>query len=141
MLEDFRVNAPHVKVSVVMPGHIGTDIVINSQKIHARNEPERDSAASFRATLQQRGLPTDEMSDDDILQLVETFGTMFRDAAPISAAEAATIILDGVKADRWRILVGADAVELDERVRANPEAAYGPGGLSLGTMGGIGTEV
>ena len=27
LLEDFRVNAPHVKVAVVMPGHIGTDIV------------------------------------------------------------------------------------------------------------------
>ena len=27
LLEDFRINAPHVKVAVVMPGHIGTDIV------------------------------------------------------------------------------------------------------------------
>ena len=33
LLEDFRVNAPHVKVAVVMPGHIGTDIVINSRRI------------------------------------------------------------------------------------------------------------
>ena len=29
-----------------------------------------------------------------------------------------------MKAGRWRILVGADAHRLDERVRANPEAAY-----------------
>ena len=27
LIEDLRVNAPHVKVSVVMPGHVGTDIV------------------------------------------------------------------------------------------------------------------
>jgi len=33
LMEDFKVNAPHVNVSVVMPGHIGTDIVINSRKV------------------------------------------------------------------------------------------------------------
>ena len=40
------------------------------------------------------------------------------------AAEAATIILDGVKADKWRILVGKDAHQIDERVRRSPEQAY-----------------
>ena len=44
--------------------------------------------------------------------------------APTTAAQAARIILDGVKAERWRILVGEDAHKLDERVRQNPEAAY-----------------
>ena len=52
LLEDFRINAPHVGVSVVMPGHIGTDIVINSQRIHSRNEPgsaaTSDTAAAIR---------------------------------------------------------------------------------------------
>jgi hypothetical protein len=33
-------------------------------------------------------------------------------------------ILDGVKAERWRILVGEDAHRLDERVRQSPERAY-----------------
>ena len=47
-----------------------------------------------------------------------------REDAPTSAAEAATIILDGVKADRWRILVGPDAHIIDEMVRASPERAY-----------------
>src|SRR5438270_9675824 len=41
-----------------------------------------------------------------------------------SAAQAATIILDHVKADRWRILVGADAHKVDEMVRQSPERAY-----------------
>jgi hypothetical protein len=36
------------------------------------------------------------------------------------------IILDGVKAERWRILVGDDAHRLDERVRQTPERAYEP---------------
>jgi hypothetical protein len=34
------------------------------------------------------------------------------------------VILDGVKADRWRILVGEDAKKIDERVRQTPEQAY-----------------
>ena len=44
--------------------------------------------------------------------------------APTSAAEAAAIILDGVKADRWRILVGSDAHLMDRMVREDPEHAY-----------------
>ena len=30
LIADFRINAPHIKVSVVMPGHIGTGIRVNS---------------------------------------------------------------------------------------------------------------
>ena len=41
-----------------------------------------------------------------------------------TAAAAATVILDGVKAERWRILVGQDAHHLDELVRQAPEDAY-----------------
>ena len=44
--------------------------------------------------------------------------------APTSAAEAATIILDGVKADHLRILVGRDAHLIDNMVRADPDHAY-----------------
>ena len=48
----------------------------------------------------------------------------FRENAPTTAAQAATIILDGVKNEKWRILVGKDAEYLDARVRAAPETAY-----------------
>jgi hypothetical protein len=48
----------------------------------------------------------------------------FRDKAPLSAAGAAAIILDGVRAGSWRILVGEDARTLDKLVREAPEAAY-----------------
>jgi len=48
----------------------------------------------------------------------------FRDKAPLSAAQAATIILDGVRSGAWRILVGEDAKKIDAAVRAKPEAAY-----------------
>ena len=34
LIEDLRVNAPHVRVAVVMPGHVGTDIIVNSLRAH-----------------------------------------------------------------------------------------------------------
>ncbi len=51
-------------------------------------------------------------------------GKDFRDKAPLSAAQAAAIILDGVRAGAWRILVGEDAAMIDAAIRAKPEAAY-----------------
>ena len=43
-------------------------------------------------------------ADDDIRKMVAERERRFLEEAPTSAARAATIILDGVKADRWRIL-------------------------------------
>ena len=48
----------------------------------------------------------------------------FMTDAPTTPAQAAAIILDGVKADRWRILVGSDAQLMDRMVREDPEHAY-----------------
>ncbi len=50
----------------------------------------------------------------------------FLEQAPMTAAQAATVILDGVRAGQWRILVGDDAHLLDSLVRANPTEAYEP---------------
>jgi hypothetical protein len=57
-------------------------------------------------------------------QGLQMVGEMFRDNAPMTAAEAANVILDGVRQERWRILVGEDAKVLDEMVRESPEEAY-----------------
>jgi NAD(P)-dependent dehydrogenase (short-subunit alcohol dehydrogenase family) len=130
LIEDFRVNAPHVRVAVVMPGHIGTDIVLNSREILGIDIDEA------RQQLARRGLTTDGASDDDIRSFMKMFGEMFRDNAPVTAAQAATIILDGVRAGIWRILVGDDARAIDEAVRADPEGVYGEHGLSLDTVTG-----
>jgi hypothetical protein len=51
-------------------------------------------------------------------------GEAFRDMAPLSAASAAQVILEGVRNNQWRILVGEDAVTTDQMVRADPEHAY-----------------
>ncbi len=64
------------------------------------------------------------ISDEDIQKLVAEREQRFCEEAPMTAAAAATIILDGVKADRWRILVGEDAQRIDDLVRHSPERAY-----------------
>ena len=87
LIEDFRLNAPHVGVSVVMPGHIGTEIVNNSRKILQSDEgPRTDTLANVRLQMERRGFPTDAMDDDAIVSLMESMGAMFRDGAPMTAA-------------------------------------------------------
>lgn len=127
LIADLRLNAPHIKCSVVMPGHIGTSIPLNSRKIQTGNQSDELDAAAIamaRARLASTGRDVSGLSDDDIRKLVAERERRFLAEAPTSAAEAATIILDGVKADRWRILVGADALRIDELVRGSPEHAY-----------------
>ncbi len=127
LITDLRINAPHVKCSVVMPGHIGTSIPLNSRKIHGGSEADAMNAtqiAHARARIASTGRDVSSLSDEDIRKIVAERERRFREEAPISAASAATIILDGVKADRWRILVGEDAQRLDELVRQSPERAY-----------------
>jgi NAD(P)-dependent dehydrogenase (short-subunit alcohol dehydrogenase family) len=127
LIADLRVNAPHIQCSVVMPGHIGTSIVANSLKILSGGDGETLSPAAMaqaRARIAAMGRDTSTLSDADIQKLVTERARKFLDEAPTSAAAAATIILDGVKADRWRILVGDDARLIDERVRTAPERAY-----------------
>jgi NAD(P)-dependent dehydrogenase (short-subunit alcohol dehydrogenase family) len=41
LINDLRLNAPHVKCSVVMPGHIGTSIVSNSRKMQSGTDSDR----------------------------------------------------------------------------------------------------
>jgi NAD(P)-dependent dehydrogenase (short-subunit alcohol dehydrogenase family) len=124
---DLRMNAPHVKCSVVMPGHIGTSIVQNSRKIQGGNDSDAMSPkeiAQMRARLASMGIDVAKLSDADVARAAAERARKFMEEAPTSAAEAAKIILDGVKAERWRILVGKDAELLDKRVREAPERAY-----------------
>jgi NAD(P)-dependent dehydrogenase (short-subunit alcohol dehydrogenase family) len=128
LITDFRLNAPHIRVSVVMPGHIGTSIVINSGKAHGRTPESLDADALSRMRLQltARGLPGETISDEDLRKGAQMMAEGFRDNAPTTSKQAATIILEGVRANRWRILVGEDAEKLDREVRADPEHAYEP---------------
>ena len=70
------------------------------------------------------GMDVSGMSDQDVRKMAAERARRFREEAPTTAAAAATIILDGVKADRWRIPVGEDARRIDDLARQSPERAY-----------------
>jgi NAD(P)-dependent dehydrogenase (short-subunit alcohol dehydrogenase family) len=132
LIEDLRTNAPQVRVAVVLPGHVGTDIVANSLRARGLPAPEQMSEAQLeeliprpaRARLISAGLLAEDASADDLRQMLVRANTDFRDKAPVSAGEAATIILGGVRSGTWRILIGQDAAMIDAAVRATPDAAY-----------------
>jgi NAD(P)-dependent dehydrogenase (short-subunit alcohol dehydrogenase family) len=125
LVEDLRTNAPHVRVAVVLPGHVGTNIVGNSLRALGL-DAERMTDAELEAArdrMREGGLPAGVPTAELRRNLIQA-DTDFRESAPLSAAEAATIILDGVRSGAWRILVGNDAGRLDAFVRAKPESAY-----------------
>lgn len=127
LITDLRLNAPHIKVSVVMPGHIGTGFRTNSLKVQTSNDSDQLDArqiAQARARLTSMGKDASALSDEEIEAMLAERARRFLTDAPTSAAEAAAIILDGVKADRWRILVGSDARLMDQMVRDDPEHVY-----------------
>jgi NAD(P)-dependent dehydrogenase (short-subunit alcohol dehydrogenase family) len=121
--EDLKMNAPHIKCAVVMPGHIGTEIVANSRTILSGGKVDVSGARKMMAAM---GMDVSKLDDTQIGQMIEMQAIAFRDNAPTSASQAATIILDGVRNEKWRILVGDDAHYLDEQVRKAPEDAYTP---------------
>jgi NAD(P)-dependent dehydrogenase (short-subunit alcohol dehydrogenase family) len=135
LIEDFRVNAPHVKVSVVMPGHIGTDIVKNSRTIlgaYFGSDMSADELQVARTEMVKRGMP-DSITDEDVKNMIRMMGDYFKNNAPLTSEQAAAIILDGVRKGEWRILVGDDAHRIDDACRRDPHAVY-EGDFSLGTL-------
>jgi NAD(P)-dependent dehydrogenase (short-subunit alcohol dehydrogenase family) len=132
LIEDLRTNAPQVRVVLVLPGHVGTNILANSYRALGKPDPAHMSDAQVaemiplevRVKLIEAGLLAKGASTDDVRRMIAQLWTDFRDKAPLSASDAATIILDGVRSGSWRILVGKDAKMIDEKVREKPEAAY-----------------
>lgn len=126
LLTDLRKNAPHIGVSVVMPGHIGTSIALNSQQKWMGEAAAMDAqqVAGVRERWTRLNPDAAQMTDDMIRSLSQSGAEEFRDKAPTTAAQAAQVILQGVQNNEWRILIGDDAIALDKAVRANPETAY-----------------
>ena len=134
LVEDLRSNAPQVRVVVVMPGVVSTDIAANSRRALGLPEWEQLSDAELlelvpeagRAVLVATGLLAEDFSADDLRRAIPRLRDDLLDTG-FTAARAATIILDGVRSGAWRILVGEEAKMLDEQVRANPEAPFNYG--------------
>src|SRR5690348_4867448 len=68
LITDLRVNAPHVKVSVVMPGHIGTGIVLNSMRYFGLDPKDLDGEQlqRVRTQLAGQGIDASGASDEDL---------------------------------------------------------------------------
>src|SRR5262245_42930907 len=92
LIGDLRMNAPHIKCSVVMPGHIGTSIVSNTRKIHTGHEAGDLTAqeiASARQRMAAYGMDVSKISDEEIQKMSVERAQKFRDDAPMTAAAAA----------------------------------------------------
>lgn len=100
-IANFQMNAPHIRVSVVMPGRIRHGY---SRQLAQSANPSRrgwaDAAqiAQIRARLTSMGRDAAKYSDADIECMHAKRARRFVTDAPTSAAESAKIILDGVKA-------------------------------------------
>lgn len=129
LIQDLRLNAPHVHVHLVMPGHVGTSIAQNVFRVHGKSLPEdmsSDDLLSIREGLQRASVDVSFMSDDDLRGAIRKRVNDFQDEAPLSAKQASELILEGVREERWRILIGADAKALDSAVRQHPDDSYEP---------------
>ena len=129
LIHDFRFNAPHLTVSVVMPGHTGTGIISNSLDILGQKQPAEWTAEEIRRNKKRWQIAgrddVEGMSDEQVRMVGAREIENMRDLG-LPPAEAARIILDGVKKKRWRILIGSDTKTLDHLVRQSPETAYDP---------------
>ena len=95
LLNDLRINAPHVKVAVVMPGHVGTSIVENSTMVLGRSsfaEMGADDLAELRERWTRLGLPVGGVDDDALRAALLQRARDFEQRAPTSADEAAQIL-------------------------------------------------
>lgn len=131
LVEDLRTNAPQVRVVVVMPGVVSTDIGENSRRALGLPALDQLSDAELlemvpdiaRAVLIGMGLLAEDFSADDLRRAIPHLKDELQEKG-FTAAQAAKIILDGVLSGAWRILVGEEAKMLDGQVRANPEAPF-----------------
>ena len=123
LIDDFRVNAPHVNVSVVMPGHIGTSIAENTGKILGGERTDEDYE-KVKENMIKMGMPVHNFSVEQIKEQIKENAESFKNNAPTSSEQAAEIILSAVKKKEWRVLVGEDAKAIDQWVRNDPVDAY-----------------
>jgi len=145
LINDLKLNAPHIRAALVMPGHIGTSIADNSQgqMTPAKLQMIRENATKrVRAVERLRGTEDYEKlersgqlkgylkdfsnkSDETVAKMMEKGAIMFSQGG-MTSNKAAERILLGVRRGEWRILLGADAKILDEAVRKYPAEAYDP---------------
>jgi NAD(P)-dependent dehydrogenase (short-subunit alcohol dehydrogenase family) len=123
---DLAVYAPHVRATLVMPGYIGTPIAVNTRALHGRQafELTAEELERERQRLSAQGVDFGSATDDEARQILDDRAASYEPNGTLTAAQAATIILDGIRAGKWRILVGDDAIAVDRLLRRFPNIAY-----------------
>ncbi len=114
------------RVFLPLPIKSGDGVLVNTSSVGGfwtTGGPGMPNTAYAAAKFAVRGF-TEALFEDLRTRALARLTTDFRDKAPLSAAGAAAVILDGVRSGAWRILVGEDARRLDAAVRARPDAAY-----------------
>lgn len=127
LIVDFSLNAPHLKAFLVMPGHIGTSIGRNSNLYLGKPQIEDMSDEQLeeaRQRMKHRGLPEGDLDAGELREAFKQRQHDWQHLAPLNPSQAAAIILDHVRKDEWRILVGEDAKNLDRVARNFPEELY-----------------
>ena len=119
LMMELSTAAPHVTVTCVHPGHVGTDIVNN---IDQKDFSTGKTVMEKLKKLSFVGLKVPDT--DDPVKAKAFIGEQFRDAAPVTASGAAMTILYGMACRQTRVIVGADAHFLDFSVRQFPRAVY-----------------
>mmetsp|Transcript_11088 Transcript_11088/g.12691 ORF Transcript_11088/g.12691 Transcript_11088/m.12691 type:complete len:357 (-) Transcript_11088:288-1358(-) len=119
LLHDSYQNFPHVGIASVHPGHIGTDIALN-QDYKDMNKKETDLYRKLLSMNPDIGERANNMSPEEIGKLV---GERFRGGG-LSAKDAATDIINGMRSGSTRMLIGEDAYVIDVLARLFPRAIY-----------------
>jgi NAD(P)-dependent dehydrogenase (short-subunit alcohol dehydrogenase family) len=123
---DLQVYAPHVRATLVMPGSVSSSISANTASIHGRQplQLSADQLAAERRRFHAQGVDVTAFDDDTLrLRLHEWSGDLERRAL-LTPDQAASQILDGLRAGKWRIVVGSEAIALDRVMRLFPTRAY-----------------
>ena len=126
LINDLKLNAPHIKCSVVMPGHIGTSIVSNSRKVQSGTNSDRltpDEIGQARQRIKGMGIDTASMSDDDIQKIALDRARSFRDEAPMTAAAAAKASSTASRLSvgaSWSVMTHTNSTSESARRRSRP---------------------
>src|SRR5579871_4836286 len=84
LITDLRRTAPNIKVSVVMPGHIGTAIVANSRKVRSGRDDDAlspEELAQARAQIARMGMDTSQVPDAAVQAMIDEQARRFLEDA------------------------------------------------------------
>jgi NAD(P)-dependent dehydrogenase (short-subunit alcohol dehydrogenase family) len=126
LITDLALHAPNVRAVLVMPGRIRSSISQNTARLLGKDPLTltMEQLTDARRQLANDGVDVDTLSDDEVRRTLLRQQENFDNLGALSSAHAATIILDGLRAGKWRIVVGHDAFLVDRVARRHPSWAF-----------------